>query len=122
MIRSNKLLLVSALLVVLPGFLSPPVYAKPAEVKVCPVHGKNKVKQIDIFDGDPKELAYLAPDDDASNTYTVSSVYEHGNVVTVRCKYSNGKVIDVPLTRVVDKCIFSRSKQGESSLVCKQGQ
>jgi hypothetical protein len=120
MIGFNRFLLVAALLAVLPGFLPPAAYAKSAEIKVCPVHDNNKVKQIDIFDGDPKDLAYLAPDDDASNTYTVSSIYEHGSIVTVRCKYTDGAVVEVPLTGTIDKCVFSRNKQGMSSLTCKQ--
>ena len=53
MIGINRFLLVAALLVALPGFLLPAAYAKSAEIKVCPVRGDNKVKQIDIFDGDP---------------------------------------------------------------------
>lgn len=118
----NRFPLAAALLVALPGFLLPAAHAKSTEIKVCPAHGHNKVKQIDIFDGDPKDLAYLAPDDDISNTYTVSSIYEDGRFVTVRCTYKNGKVVEVPLTSKVDKCVFSRSIQGASSLICKQRQ
>ena len=122
MIRTNKLSRTIAILVALAGFVIPAAHAKSPEVKVCPVRSDSKVKQIDIFDGDPKDLAYLAPDDENSNTYTVSGIYERGSSITVRCKYKDCKVVEVPLTAVIDKCVFSRSKQGASSLVCKQRQ
>lgn len=122
MIRTNRLSRTAALLVVLAGFLIPAVHAKSPELKVCPVRSANKVKQIDIFDGDPKDLAYLAPDDEISNTYTVSGIYQRGSSVTVRCKYKNGEIVEVPLSGAIDQCVFSRSKQGASSLVCKQRQ
>lgn len=122
MIGFNRLSRAVVLLFALTGVFPPAAYAKSAEIKVCPVHSHNKLKQIDIFDGDPKDLAFLAPDDDASNTYTLSGIYEQGRIVTVRCKYKNGEVVDVPLTGRIDKCIFSRSKQGASSLICKQRQ
>jgi len=122
MIRLNRLSLAIASWVLLPGLLLPAADAKSTELKVCPTRSHNVVKQIDIFDGDPKDLAYLAPDDDASNTYTFSGIYEQGRVVTVRCKYKNGDVVDIPLAATIDQCIFSRSKQGASSLVCMQRQ
>ena len=119
MIKFHRLSLGATLLAVLPFFWIPAAHAKSPALKVCPVRSDSKVKQIDIFDGDPKDLAYLAPDDDISNTYTVGGIYERGSIVTVRCKYKNGEVVDVPLTDRMDKCVFSRNKQGVSSLVCK---
>ena len=88
---------------------------------VCPTRGNEKIQQIDIFDGKPEELAYLAPDDDQTSpdTYTLNYIYEKGQIVTIRCKYDSGFVYDVELKNKVSQCKFSRNKSGNSSLICK---
>ena len=88
---------------------------------VCPARPDGKIQQIDIFDGKPEELAYLAPDDDktASNIYTLSYIYDQGRIVTVRCKYHSGFAVDVELKDKVNQCKFSSYKSGNSALVCK---
>lgn len=88
---------------------------------VCPARANEKVKQIDIFDGKPEELAFLAPDDDekAPNTYTLKNIYEQGRIVTIRCTYDSGFIFELPMKDKVDNCHFSRSKAGVPKLVCK---
>ena len=88
---------------------------------VCAKRANEKIQQIDIFDGDPLELAYLAPDDDqtAPNTYTLNYIYEKGQIVTIRCKYDSGFVYDVELKNKVSQCKFYRNKSGNPALICK---
>ncbi len=88
---------------------------------VCAKRGNEKVQQIDIFDGDPSELAFLAPDDDqtAPNTYTLNYIYDKGGIVTIRCKYDSGFVNVVQLKNKVRQCKFSKNKAGQPNLVCK---
>lgn len=86
---------------------------------VCAVHPGAPVTQIDIFDGDPAELAFLAPDDDqkASNTYTVKGVYAQGRHVTVRCHYGKTSE-DVVLKNPVSRCQYS-GDDAHPALACK---
>jgi hypothetical protein len=88
---------------------------------VCPTRRNEKVQQIDIFDGKPVELAYLAPDDEQTspNTYTLNHIYEEGRSVTIRCKYDSGFVYDVELKNKVNQCKFFRNKSGNPRLICK---
>ena len=60
---------------------------------VCPPRPGAAVTQIDIFDGDPAERAYLAPDDAmaGTNIYSVKSVYDAGRMLTVRCHYGEAR-------------------------------
>lgn len=86
----------------------------------CPARANDKVKKIDIFDGKPEELAFLAPDDHekAPNTYTVADIYEAGRIVTLRCNYQSGVVIELPLKDKVKSCQVSRNKSG-TAIACK---
>ena len=80
-----------------------------AAAGVCPVHKDAGVTQIDIFDGDPAGLAFLAPDDerDGQGIYTVKDIYAKGRIVTVRCHYGGSVAEDVRLTQPVARCVFS---------------
>lgn len=86
---------------------------------VCPIRKDAGVTQIDVFDGDPADLAYLAPDDDkqGSDTYTVKGIYDHGRYVTVRCHYGAASV-DVKLADRVARCRFSGG-DAHPALACK---
>lgn len=88
---------------------------------VCPDRVHEKVRQISIFDGNPDELAYLAPDDDekASNTYSLGYIYEKGNIVTIRCTYGSGFVFNISMRNKINRCKYSLSKAGTPILVCK---
>jgi hypothetical protein len=78
------------------------------------------VTQIDLFDGDPSEAAYLAPDDDGAgqNTYTVAPIYAKGGHVTVRCHYGGDAVEDVALRKPIRRCVFSEG-DAHPSLACR---
>lgn len=95
-------------------------YAKQASI--CPQLRDTRVHQIDIFDGAPEELAYLAPDDPdtAPNTYTIGHIYSNGRFVSVRCHYDNGEVRDVKIEKRVRVCRYSEAGKTRSpSLVCR---
>ena len=89
------------------------------EDSVCPVRPGAAVSQIEIFDGDPSELASLAPEDDASgaNTYKVADVYDQGRYLTIRCHYGNAS-LDVRLATRVAQCKFSGG-DAHPKLACK---
>jgi hypothetical protein len=86
---------------------------------VCPVRAGAAVTQIDVFDGDPADLAYLAPDDErkAPGTYTVKGIYDQGRYVTIRCHYGADSV-DVKLADRVERCRFSGG-DAHPALSCK---
>jgi len=86
---------------------------------VCPLRAGASPSQIDIFDGDPAEQAFLAPDDDrqGANTYTVKPIYAQGRTVTVRCHYGKASV-DVKLVQPVAVCRYSEAG-GRPQLACK---
>ncbi|MDO8714001.1 MAG: hypothetical protein Q7K13_05930 [Polynucleobacter sp.] len=88
---------------------------------ICPDRKQDVVQQITIFDRDPADLASLAPDDDTKgvNTYTLKHIYKAGRIVTVRCSYGAGLVLDVTLKNPVNLCIFKRSKAGVPSILCR---
>jgi hypothetical protein len=116
--KASSLLLAVLLSACVVGLPSP---ADGGSQGVCPGRSGHKLQHIDIFDGKPEELAYLAPDDDrhSPNTYTVQPIYGRGGILTVRCSYEGGLVLDIELKKPVDKCTFSQNAQGEPSLVCK---
>lgn len=86
---------------------------------VCAVHPGSHATRIEIFDGDPADLASLAPDDDrtAPNTYTVKGVYAQGRHVTVRCRYGRTSQ-DVVLTAPVTRCQYAGG-DAHPTLVCQ---
>lgn len=94
-------------------------YAKPASV--CPTRSAN-VQQIDIFDGDPEDNVYLAPDDPykAPNQYTVGDIYSQGRMLVVRCHYADSAVHDIKLYSPLKICDYKEDKRKHSAaLVCK---
>lgn len=106
------------LLVIMGGVSS--VCAKP--VSVCPLRDHAKVQQIDIFDGTPQGLAFLAPDDPdkAPDVYQVGAIFKRGGRVTVRCHYDDGSFRDTALNAHNRTCRY-RETRGEASpeLVCQ---
>ncbi|PTT85279.1 hypothetical protein DBR42_14405 [Pelomonas sp. HMWF004] len=72
-----------------------------------------------MFDGDPAEQVFLAPDDDrqGADTYTVKPIYAQGRTVTIRCHYGKASV-DVKLVQPVAVCRYSEAG-GRPQMVCK---
>lgn len=87
-----------------------------APFKVCPATGK--VRLIYICVGDPKDLVYLAPDDDSGN-YSLGYFYDHGQFITIRCEYTDGSVRDIELRERVEICRASDSKRHGLQTVCQ---
>ena len=89
---------------------------------VCPKRGQAKVQQIDIFDGNPQDQAYLAPDDpdNAPDIYTLGPILDHGGKVTVRCHYDDDAVRDVALTSHERNCHYVEPQgRVSAALICK---
>ncbi|WP_157599000.1 STY0301 family protein [Rhodanobacter sp. Root561] len=94
--------------------------ATPASV--CPQRGHARVQQIDIFDGNPKDQAFLAPDDPdkAPDSYTLGPILDHGGKVTVRCHYDDDVVRDVALTSHERTCRYLEPQgRVSAALICK---
>lgn len=92
-----------------------------APKSVCPVFQKKTLVHIELFDGQPESQAFLAPDNDAagSNLYSVGAIYDRGDLVVVRCKYSQGKVVTVPLSKRVAICTYKEDRRKVPALYCK---
>lgn len=87
-----------------------------APFKVCPATGK--VRLIYICVGDPKNLVYLAPDDDSGNC-SLGYFYDHDQFITIRCEYTDGSVRDVVLRERVEICRAADSKRHGLQTVCQ---
>ena len=98
-----------------------PSLANANSESICTTRPNEKVQQIYIFDGKPEELAYLAPDDNQtnSNIYTLNYIYDAGRFVTIRCKYDSNFIYDVEMKDKVNQCKFSKNKSDSYILICK---
>jgi hypothetical protein len=87
----------------------------------CPVREKTQLDSVDLFDGDPKELAYLVPDEIGTEKgiWNVSHIYDAKRQVTLRCKFSDGSVQDLHQVSPVTQCSYSRDKAGQLTASCK---
>lgn len=87
----------------------------------CPIRLNDSIQQIDIFDGKPEEMAYLAPDDDKStpSIYSLRYIYDQGRTVTIRCKYNSGSIFDRELKDKVNKCTFMGYNTRNSEFICE---
>lgn len=86
---------------------------------VCPERAGVSPNQIDVFDGDPSEQVFLAPDNDrkGANTYTVKHIYAQGRTVTIRCHFGKD-VVDVKLSKPVAVCRYSGDPRRQQ-MACK---
>jgi len=92
-----------------------------AAAQVCPVWQHQPLRYVDIFDGTPDELATLVPDQaqERSGYWQLGYVYKAGRFVTIRCKYADGKQIDVKLSKEVGRCDYKIDTQKTLKLHCK---
>jgi hypothetical protein len=76
---------------------------------------------VDVFDGTPEELASLVPDmaQARSGYWQLGYVYDAGRFVTIRCKYADGKALDVKLPDKVNRCDYRINAQKTLALHCK---
>ena len=112
----NKILGI-ALLALTSGFVASAVEA----LEVCPVQSHRPLRSVDVFDGLPEELATLMPDKAESRAgfWELGYVYDADRKVTVRCKYSDGKVIDIKISSRVNRCNYRINLEQTLVLNCK---
>jgi hypothetical protein len=79
------------------------------------------LKFVDVFDGSPEEQAYLVPDaaTDERGFWNLAYVFDAGRVVTVRCKYAHGHVIDLRLATRIAKCQYTSQGAAGLRMVCQ---
>lgn len=94
--------------------------AKPTTADVCPLQANSYLQYVDVFDGSPEEMAILMPDQahDAHGYWSLGYVYDAKRTVTVRCKYANGKAVDVTLEEKVQRCDYKINAQKVLSVSC----
>lgn len=106
-----------ALLVVLLGCTLGHVDAK----EVCPIQGDQSLRYVDILDGPIQDMAILIPDE-AQHTHgywSLGYVYDAGRFVSVRCKYADGKVLEIKLLDRVERCNYKIDSKKNLTLDCK---
>lgn len=76
--------------------------------EVCPARREQALRYVDVFDGDPAEMASLVPNEttDTKGYWDLGYVYDQGRVVTVRCKYADKEIRDVKLSERVSRCRY----------------
>jgi hypothetical protein len=92
-----------------------------AEISPCAARPGTFLKYVEIFDGPPEELASLAPDESGKNsaTFVLGDLYAAGRFAIVRCKYADGKTVDVKLTAKVESCKYVIGKGEQESFTCR---
>ena len=89
--------------------------------EVCPILPKQSLQFVDVFDGTAEEMAMLIPDN-AQGTdgyWLLGYVYDATRFVTIRCKYADGKTIDVKLLNKVERCDYKIDIHDTLTLACK---
>ena len=111
--RKSAVLLLTALSAC---WLQPAVAAK-----VCPSQREQPLRFVDVFDGPVEELATLVPDraQQYSGHWQLGYVYDAGRSVTIRCKYADGHVVDVPLPKRIRGCDYKINARKDLRLDCK---
>jgi hypothetical protein len=89
--------------------------------EVCPSRPQHALRFVDVFDGPPQDLATLIPDKarERSGYWQLGYVYDAGRIVTIRCKYDDGKKLDVKLTNRVERCDYRIDAKHALKLNCK---
>lgn len=92
-----------------------------ASAQVCPSRPSHPVRFVDVFDGDPLAQATLVPDkaQARSGYWELGYVYDAGRFVTIRCKYADGKALDVKLRREVGRCDYKIDAKKTLVLRCQ---
>jgi hypothetical protein len=94
---------------------------KETAAQSCPTKEGTVLNGVEVFDGDPAELASLVPDENGSERgmWNVAYVYEAKRNVWLRCKYGNGSVQDLRFPQPVKQCNYSRDKAGQLTASCR---
>lgn len=106
----------AALLAVLSGCAPPAAVA----AGICPAQKSQPLRFVDVFDGPPEELATLIPDSAQARSgyWKLGYVYDSSRIVTIRCRYADGKTLDVKLPNRVDKCNYKINAEMTLTLYC----
>jgi hypothetical protein len=66
-------------------------------------------------------MAVLIPDQASprSGSWTLGYVYDAGRSVTIRCKYADAQILDVPLARRVNRCTYRIDARKAARLSCQ---
>ncbi len=89
--------------------------------EVCPIQPNQPLRFVDVFDGPVGDLAILVPDkaQARSGYWRLGYVYDAARFVTIRCKYADGKTLDVKLSKRVDRCDYQIDVDKTLVLRCK---
>ena len=89
--------------------------------EVCPSQKNQPLRFVDVFDGPVQDLATLVPDKagERSGYWRLGYVYDAARFVTIRCKYADGKTLDVKLSKRVDRCDYQIDVDKTLVLRCK---
>lgn len=107
----------TALLVLLSGCSSPSANA----AEICPVQQGQPLRFVDVFDGPVEDIATLVPDQShaRSGYWQLGYVYDAARFVTIRCKYADGKMLDIKLANRVERCDYRIDAAKTLVLHCK---
>ena len=89
--------------------------------EVCPVQKTQALRFVDVFDGPVQDLATLVPDKagERFGYWRLGYVYDAARFVTIRCKYADGKTLDVTLSNRVERCDYQIDAKKTLVLRCK---
>ena len=89
--------------------------------EVCPERIKDPLRYVDVFDGEPAELATLEPDLAKENhgNWLLGYIYDEGRFVTVRCKYSRREILDVKITKRINRCDYKIDSKKVLKIDCR---
>ncbi len=80
-----------------------------------------RLQYLDVFGGAPEQLAYLQPEETGKHSgyWILGKIYDDGEYVTVRCKYTDGQHVDVKLAKRIDRCQYWINRTKRLILTCK---
>lgn len=92
-----------------------------ADVTSCPDKAGGVLRNVDIFDGPAEELAVLVPDSpgEKAGYWQLGYVYDAGRFVTLRCKYSGGKQLDIKVSNKIEKCSYRANEELLLTVACE---
>lgn len=87
----------------------------------CPARPDHPLRFVDVFDGSPSDMATLVPDQavGSSGYWRLGYIYDAGRFVTIRCKYTDGRVSDTKLASKIDRCDYTIDSKKALKLDCK---
>lgn len=111
---SERVLLISIVLLTACGGTS-------ADVTSCPDQAGGVLRYVDVFDGSAEELATLVPDSpgEKAGYWQLGYVYDAGRFVTLRCKYSDGKQLDIKVSKKIEKCSYRINDERLLAVACE---